>query len=170
MRLAALLLALAASPLFASPPPAAPTAASAPISAGQWVHAYSAFGEPKYPRGFDHFEYVNPVAPKGGTLYLANPDRRTAFDKFNPFTIRGSSPAGVELFMLEPLAVFSADEPMTMYGLLAEEMMIAPDKSAMLSALGLGADEKRALVAFLRALDGASLPALSSNSRPLSSP
>jgi cytochrome c peroxidase len=46
----------------------------------------------------------------------------------------------------------------------------APDKSATLSALGLGADEKRALVAFLRALDGANRPALSSNSRPLSLP
>jgi len=41
----------------------------------------------------------------------------------------------------------------------------APGKSEVLSALGLGADEKRALVAFLRALDGANLPALSSNSR-----
>ena len=46
----------------------------------------------------------------------------------------------------------------------------APDKSALLSALGLGADEKRALAAFLRSLDGASLPTLSSNSRPLSLP
>ncbi len=46
----------------------------------------------------------------------------------------------------------------------------APDKSALLSALGLGADEKRALVAFLRSLDGAGLPTLSANSRPLSLP
>jgi len=66
-----------------------------------WLHAYAAFGDPKYPRGFDHFEYMNPAAPKGGTLYLANPDRRTAFDKFNPFTVRGASPAGLEIFMLE---------------------------------------------------------------------
>lgn len=41
----------------------------------------------------------------------------------------------------------------------------APGKSAVLSALGLDPDEKRALVAFLRSLDGASLPTLSSNSR-----
>ena len=136
MRLAALLLALAAGPIFAATPtavaPSAPAAAaSSPAGTGQWVHAYAAFGEPKYPRGFDHFEYVNPAAPKGGTLYLANPDRRTAFDKFNEFTIRGSSPAGVELFMMQELTVFSADEPLTMYGLLAEEMLIAPDKSAI---------------------------------------
>ena len=68
MRLAALLLALVAGPIFAATPHvAAPAAAaSATATAGQWVHAYAAFGEPKYPRGFDHFEYVNPAAPKGG--------------------------------------------------------------------------------------------------------
>ena len=41
----------------------------------------------------------------------------------------------------------------------------APDKSEALSALVLDSNEKRALIAFLRSLDGASLPALSSNSR-----
>ena len=66
----------------------------------------AAFGEPpKYPRGFTHFDYVNPDAPKGGTLYLRNPDRRTSFDKFNPFTLKGNAPAGVMIFMFEPLAV-----------------------------------------------------------------
>ena len=63
-------------------------------SAGGWAHGYAAYGEPKYPRGFNHFEYVDPTAPKGGTLYLRNPDRRTSFDKFNPFTVKGNSPAG----------------------------------------------------------------------------
>ena len=85
----------------------------------------------QYPRGFDHFDYVNPAAPKGGTLYLRNPDRRSSFDKFNYFTTKGVAPAGIYIFMLEPLAVLSADEPQTMYGLLAEEMLVAPDKSAV---------------------------------------
>jgi microcin C transport system substrate-binding protein len=98
---------------------------------GQWVHAYAAYGEPKYPKGFAHFEYVNPDAPKGGTMYLRNPDRRTSFDKFNPYTIKGSAPAGVTMFLIEPLAVQSSDEPQTMYGLLAQEMLIAPDKSSI---------------------------------------
>ena len=104
-----------------------------PVAAadGQWVHAYAAFGEPKYPRGFTHFEYVDPDAPKGGTLYLRNPDRRTSFDKFNYFTVRGNAPAGVQLLMNEPLAIRSGDEPMTMYGLLAEEILVAPDKSSI---------------------------------------
>ena len=104
--------------------------AAAPAD-GAWVHAYAAFGEPKYPRGYTHFDYVNPDAPKGGTLYLPNPDRRTAFDKLNYFTILGNAPAGVAIFMIETLAFLGADELQTMYGLLAEELMVAPDKSAV---------------------------------------
>lgn len=46
----------------------------------------------------------------------------------------------------------------------------APGKSEALSPLGIGADEKSALVAFLRSLDAADLPALTSNSRPATLP
>jgi peptide/nickel transport system substrate-binding protein/microcin C transport system substrate-binding protein len=99
--------------------------------AGGWAHAYAAFGEPRYPRGFSHFDYVNPDAPKGGTLYLRNPDRRTSFDKFNPFTTRGNAPAGLSLLMFEPLALMSGDEPQTMYGLLAQGIRVAPDRSSV---------------------------------------
>ncbi|MDQ6680796.1 MAG: extracellular solute-binding protein, partial [Pseudomonadota bacterium] len=88
---------------------------------------------------FDHFEYVNPQAPKGGTLYLRNPDRRSSFDKFNPFTTTGNAPAGLTLFMLEPLAILSGDEPQTMYGLLAEAMQIAADKSRVVFRLNANA-------------------------------
>jgi microcin C transport system substrate-binding protein len=98
---------------------------------GTWTHAYAAFGEPKYSRGFAHFEYVNPAAPKGGTLKLKHPDRRTSFDKFNEFTIKGNSAAGVIIFMMETLCVLSGDELSTMYGLLAEELKVAPDKSSV---------------------------------------
>jgi microcin C transport system substrate-binding protein len=110
---------------------AAPLGALAAEPAPGWVHAHAAYGEPKYPPGFAHFDYADPAAPKGGTLYLKNPDRRTSFDKYNPFTVKGNSPAGLALFMFEPLAVMSGDEPMTMYGLLAEAMLIAPDKSSI---------------------------------------
>ena len=105
-------------------PQAAPTA-------GGWVHAYAAFGEPKYPRDFTHFDYVNPDAPKGGVIHLRNPDRRSSFDKFNTYTILGNAPAGMGIFMLETLTVQGADEPRTMYGLLAQEMRIEPDLSAI---------------------------------------
>ena len=59
------------------------------------VYAIAQYGEPKYPADFKHFDYVNPDAPKGGTLVLANPNRLTSFDKFNPFTLRGNTAPGV---------------------------------------------------------------------------
>ena len=118
---------------------AASAATTAPPAETPWVHAIAAFGAPKYPPTFSHFEYVNPDAPKGGTLYLRNPDRRTSFDKFNWFTVKGNAPAGVGIFMLESLAVQSADEPRTMYGLLAEAMHIEPDGSAITFRLDPGA-------------------------------
>ncbi len=114
------------APADAPPAVAAPSVVQAP-----WVHGYASYGEPKYPRGFDHFGYVNPTAPKGGTLYLRNPDRRSSFDKFNPFTITGNAPAALMLFVIEPLAVLAGDEPQTMYGVLDEEMQVAPDKSSI---------------------------------------
>lgn len=128
-------LAVCATPLLAAT--AAPPALSAvpapvvPIQTGRWEHAISAYSPPKYPRGFTHFEYVNADAPKGGTLNLRNPDRRSSFDKFNPFTTRGSSPAGVAMFMFEPLAIQSMDEPQAMYGVLAEEIFVEPDLSSV---------------------------------------
>ena len=99
--------------------------------ATDWAHAYAAFGQPKYPAGFTHFDYVNPDAPKGGTINLRNPDRRSSFDKFNPFTVRGNAPAGMSIFMFESLTVLGSDELQTMYGLLAEAIAVAPDKSSI---------------------------------------
>jgi len=95
------------------------------------AHAYSLYGKPKYAAGFRHFDYVNPDAPRGGELYLANPDRRTSFDKFNPFSLRGVAAAGVSNLMFETLATASSDEIATMYGLLAEDMELAPDRMSM---------------------------------------
>jgi len=101
-------------------------------SGGAWAaHAFSLYDTPKYAAGFSHFDYVNPDAPKRGTLYLANPDRRTSFDKFNPYSLKGVAAAGVSDLMFESLAVGSADEVATMYGLLAEDMVLAPDRMAM---------------------------------------
>ncbi len=123
------------APLLASTKPSTVSATASvrvtPIQTGSWEHAISSYAPPKYPRGFQHFEYVNPDAPKGGTLNLRNPDRRSSFDKFNPFTTRGSSPAGVTMFMFEPLAIQSMDEPQAMYGVLAEEIFVAPDLSSV---------------------------------------
>ncbi|VVD91183.1 extracellular solute-binding protein [Pandoraea terrigena] len=99
--------------------------------AAQAKYAIAQYGEPKYPQGFTHFDYVNPDAPRGGTLTLANPDRRTSFDKFNPFTLRGTSAPGVLGLMFETLGVGSADEPATVYGLLADDIAVAPDGTSV---------------------------------------
>jgi microcin C transport system substrate-binding protein len=96
-----------------------------------WRHAYAAYGEPKHGPDFAHFDHVNPNAPQGGTLYLRQPDRRSSFDKFNYFTLKGQAPAGLMHFMHETLAVRGADEPLTMYGLLAQSFLVAPDKSSI---------------------------------------
>lgn len=79
---------------------------------------------PKYPRGFAHFDYVNPDAPKGGTLNLAG---FGSFDKLNPFTLRGIAADGLNVLMFETLAEGSDDEPFTMYGLLADDLRFAAD-------------------------------------------
>jgi microcin C transport system substrate-binding protein len=98
---------------------------------GAWTYVFSEYGDIKYPEGFDHFDFVNPNAPKGGTLKLSNPDRRTSFDKYNPYTLPNTSPAGVELFVFETLADAGGDEATTMYGLLASQMLVAPDYSSI---------------------------------------
>ncbi|TAL52904.1 MAG: ABC transporter substrate-binding protein [Pandoraea sp.] len=93
----------------------------------QAKYAIAQYGEPKYPPGFTHFDYVNPNAPRRGTLVLANPDRRTSFDKFNPFTLRGTSAPGIASLMFETLTTGSADEISSAYGLLADDIAVAPD-------------------------------------------
>ena len=98
---------------------------------GRWVHAFAAYGAPKYGPDFTHFEYVNPGAPKGGTLKLKNPDRRTSFDKYNPWTTRGNSPSGILIWMVEGLGHLSQDEPLAVYGLLAEAINVTPDFSGV---------------------------------------
>ncbi|CAH2906712.1 MAG: ABC transporter, substrate-binding protein (cluster 5, nickel/peptides/opines) [uncultured Paraburkholderia sp.] len=103
--------------------------AAAGLFAAPQVHAAYAiaqYGEPKYPADFKHFDYVNPDAPKGGTLVLANPSRLTSFDKFNPFTLRGNTAPGVDL-LFESLTTGSSDEVASAYGLLADDIRIAPD-------------------------------------------
>ncbi len=91
------------------------------------AHAYSQFGDIKYPPGFAHFEWVNPNAPKGGEIELAPPLRITNFDKFNPFTLKGTAPPGLGALMFESLLTGTLDEPNTAYGLLAEDIAVAAD-------------------------------------------
>jgi microcin C transport system substrate-binding protein len=92
------------------------------------AHGYSQFGELKYRPGFHHFEWVNASAPKGGELDLAPPLRITNFDKFNPFTLKGTAPPGLGALVFESLMTGTMDEPTTAYGLLAEDIEVPADK------------------------------------------
>ena len=99
------------------------------LSPSVWAaHAYAQFGDIKYPEGFSHFSYVNPVAPKGGEIAMVSPSRASSFDKYNPFTLKGTAPPGLGSLMLETLLTGNSDEPTTAYGLLAEDVSLAKDK------------------------------------------
>lgn len=90
------------------------------------AHGIAQFGQPKYAAGFPNFEYVNTAAPKAGTLVLS-PVQQTGFDKFNPFSLKGRTAPGVATLMFESLATASSDEVASVYGLLADDMRLAPD-------------------------------------------
>ncbi|WP_017938420.1 extracellular solute-binding protein [Zestomonas thermotolerans] len=102
-------------------------------------HGYAQFGELKYPASFTHFAWVNPDAPKGGTLRLM---AQGTFDTLNPYTLKGTSPIATGDFLQygvnelnEPLMVGtglydpSGDEPTSSYGLIAKSVEYTEDRS-----------------------------------------
>ncbi len=91
------------------------------------AHGYAQWGDLKYPAGFTHFDYVNPQAPKAGELRLVSNVRNSTFDKYNPFTIKGSSPAYLAALMFDSLLTGSMDETGSAYGLLAGDVEVAAD-------------------------------------------
>lgn len=82
-------------------------------------------GEPKYPPGFPHFDYVVPDAPKGGRIVAADIG---SFDSFNAFIAKGEPAPGIGL-IYETLMTSADDEPFTEYGLLAESIEYPEDRS-----------------------------------------
>jgi microcin C transport system substrate-binding protein len=91
----------------------------------EFKHASSFFGVTKYPPGFGSFDYVNPNAPKAGTLRLP---AYGSFDSFNAFIIKGDPAAGIGL-TFETLTTQAQDEVGVEYGLIAESMYHPPDYS-----------------------------------------
>jgi microcin C transport system substrate-binding protein len=95
---------------------------------GWAAHGYALWEDFKYPPHFMQFDYVNAQAPKGGELRLVSNQRTSTFDKYNPFTIKGSAPAYLSQLMFDSLLTGSLDETATAYGLLAEDVQVAPDR------------------------------------------
>ena len=93
------------------------------------AHGISIDGKLKYGPDFKNFEYVSDDALKGGKLLLHD---NGSFDKMNPFTLKGTAPFGLEMFVFEPLAVGSLDEPFAEYGLIAKDIELAPDRLSMI--------------------------------------
>ena len=92
-------------------------------------HGLSIFGDLKYPRGFAHFDYVDPQAPKGGTLSQmpANGGYNVSlltFDTLNGFILKGNAPAGLD-YIFDTLMTRALDEEDAVYGLVAESVEIA---------------------------------------------
>ncbi|WP_442909129.1 extracellular solute-binding protein [Halopseudomonas sp.] len=110
------------------------------VSAGVYrQHGYSLYGQPQYAEDFEHLDYVNPQAPKGGTLRVMGSG---TFDTVNPYTLKGTSPVNTGNFphygiteLNEPLMVGtglydpSGDEPYSAYGLIAESIEFADNRS-----------------------------------------
>ncbi|MEX1034504.1 MAG: extracellular solute-binding protein [Sneathiella sp.] len=90
-------------------------------------YGLSVFGDLKYGPDFTHFDYVNPDAPKGGTIKLRDLD---SFDTVNPFLLKGNpalingDKGGDIYFNFTQLMTRSFDEPDAVYGLLAETVTI----------------------------------------------
>ncbi|MBP2230318.1 microcin C transport system substrate-binding protein [Azospirillum agricola] len=88
-------------------------------------HAIALHGKPKYGPDFQHLDHADPNAPKGGEVKLM---AFGGFDNLNPFILRGQTAAGAGL-VFETLTTPSGDEAITEYGLLAESIALADDRS-----------------------------------------
>ena len=100
---------------------------ASPAAADEEHPGLSLIGELKYGPGFPHFDYVNPDAPKGGTLRYA---ARGGFDSLNGYIIKGR-PARFLNSIYDTLMTGNLDEPSTQYGLLAESVSYPPDYSSV---------------------------------------
>jgi len=89
-------------------------------------HGIAMYGEPALPPDFVSLPYVNPEAPKGGRIVLAEVG---GYDSLNPFILKGSSVYGHRVYGYESLMGRSWDEPFTLYGLLAESVETPDDRS-----------------------------------------
>lgn len=102
------------------------------VAQGVETHGLSTFGELGLPADFPHFPYVNPKAPKGGTLtvQIKRGSGNQSFDTFNTlntYVLQGDGAAGMDA-CFDSLMAGSGDEPGTLYGLLAKSVAVSPDR------------------------------------------
>src|SRR3984893_12455707 len=104
-------------------------AASAPAARAEEdvtkSHALSLFGDIKYGPDFTHFDYVNPDAPKGGTVRYS---AIGTFDTLNPYTLKGVPAAGLSR-LFDTLMARGEEEPASEYGLVAESADVPHDRT-----------------------------------------
>ncbi|MCO4316854.1 extracellular solute-binding protein [Phyllobacterium sp. 21LDTY02-6] len=118
---------------------ATPRLALADVATDTPLHGLSAFGELKYPKGFEAFDYVNRDAPKGGLFvfsprtWVLNQSPQT-YNTLNTFSAKGDAPPRMEL-CFDMLMVSALDEPDSIYGLLAESVTVSRDKRTYSFAL-----------------------------------
>lgn len=103
-----------------------PSLAMAQEPAEPFRHGVAIVGDLKYPAGFEHFDYVNPAAPKIGTLRMSSTG---TFDTFNPVLNRGEVAPGLAT-VFDTLLKDSEDEVSAAYGLLAEGVSFPADFSS----------------------------------------
>lgn len=103
-----------------------------PACAGNLRASIAMHGEPKYAADFDHFDYADTNATRGGTLKMG---ASGSFDSLNPYIVRGTPALGLSTgymsMVYEPLMARSQDEPFSLYGLLAQSVDMADDRSAI---------------------------------------
>ncbi len=90
------------------------------------VQGLALYGEPKYGPNFKHLDYVDPAAPKGGTVRFASVG---TYDSFNPFSPRGVSAINIQNITLlyDRLMEPSFDELQSQYGMVAESVTYPDD-------------------------------------------
>jgi microcin C transport system substrate-binding protein len=102
----------------------------------EWHSTASLIGESKYGDDFERYDYVNPDAPKGGTL---NGTTSGTFDSFNPYILRGTPAIGFARLggglLYDTLMEQATDEPSTSHALVAEAFSYPDDYSSAIYRL-----------------------------------
>lgn len=114
-----------AAMLFCAP------AQAAELPSSGWMHAIAMHGQPALSAKADHLPYANPNAFKGGALVQSEVG---TFDTLNPYTLKGKALSTPDL-VFDRLTARSWNEPFTLYGLIAKEIWLAPDRKRIIFRL-----------------------------------